>query len=125
MLDRLISPNDAIWCDFKSHHSKPDWTDLTTRWSLLMSKFIFNLSESAAAELLGISIHTLRKWRTSHLPDYLYRRFGRAGHPVIKYCPELLSRWQAIDPDDVSGLKNEETQARRELLKSLAGGKGN
>jgi hypothetical protein len=39
---------------------------------------------------------------------------------VIKYCPELLMRWQAIDPDDMSGLASEETAARKELIKSLA-----
>jgi hypothetical protein len=84
-------------------------------------KYVFNLSESEAAEILGISPRTLRNWRSSDLPDYLYRRFGRAGHPIIRYCADLLLRWQAIDPDDVSALAKEETTARKELIKSLAG----
>jgi hypothetical protein len=85
--------------------------------------YVYNLTEQQAAELFGVTDRTIRNWRRSHMPDYLYRLQGRAGHSKIRYCRELLLRWQAIDPDDVSGLAEEEKRARRELDRSLAGGK--
>lgn len=82
----------------------------------------FNLSEREAADLLNRHVRTLRNWRKNDtLPSYIYRSFGRAGHPTIRYCGELLERWQAIHPDDVSELQKEEMAARKELAKALAG----
>lgn len=80
--------------------------------------FIFSLEEATAAELLGISIETIRTWRTNTtLPDYLYRRFGSKVQPRIRYCQLLLLRWQALSTE--TERLSEEIWARSEVEKSL------
>jgi hypothetical protein len=84
----------------------------------MSQKFIFNIDEQAAADLLGMTIDTIRNWRNNGtLPDYLYRRFGNPNQLRIRYCQLLLLRWQACA--DESELKSEEMWARAELIKSL------
>jgi hypothetical protein len=86
-------------------------------------KLVFNTDEKEIADLLGMTLDSIRKWRNNGtLPDYLYRRFGNSNQPRIKYCELLVLRWQAC-ADEVE-LKKEEAWARAELIKSLAvGGK--
>ena len=80
--------------------------------------FIFSLEESTAADLLGISIETIRTWRTNNtLPDYLYRRFGSKVQPRIRYCQILLLRWQALGTEEERAV--EEREMRGELIRSL------
>jgi hypothetical protein len=87
-----------------------------------VTKLIFNSSEQEIADLLGMTIDSVRNWRSNGtLPDYLYRRFGNSNQPRIKYCELLVLRWQACA--DERELKGEETWARAELIKSLAVGK--
>jgi hypothetical protein len=88
-----------------------------------MTRFIFNSSEQEIADLLGMTIDSVRNWRSNGtLPDYLYRRFGNSNQLRIKYCELLVLRWQACQ--DEGELNKEEIWARAELIKSLAvGGK--
>jgi hypothetical protein len=87
-----------------------------------MTRLIFNSSEQEIADLLGMTLDSIRNWRTSGtLPDYLYRRFGNINQLRIKYCELLVLRWQACT--DESELKSEETWARAELIKSLTVGR--
>ena len=79
--------------------------------------FIFSLDEQEVADILGMTLQTVRTWRgNGTLPDYLYRRFGKDSQLRIRYCQVLLLRWQAADSTDRLG---EEIWARSEIEKSL------
>lgn len=81
-------------------------------------RLIFNASEQEVADLLGMTIDSIRTWRNNGtLPDYLYRRFGNSNQLRIKYCELLVLRWQAC-ADELELLK-EEMWARAQISKSL------
>ena len=83
----------------------------------MKDQYIFNLNEENAANMLGITIQTIRNWRRNGtLPDYLYRKFGKPSYPKIRYCQLLLLRWQSIDIEE---RQSEEVWARAQLIKSL------
>lgn len=85
----------------------------------MKTKFTFNLTEKAAAQTLGVCLKTVQNWRKNGtLPDYLYTKFGAAGHPRVRYCEELLLKWQAHGTDTATLAKLEQ-QARAQLIKSL------
>jgi hypothetical protein len=82
-------------------------------------RFIFNLDEKEAADTLGLTIDTIRTWRSNGtLPDYLYRRFGTPSQYRIRYCLHLLLRWQSVCSDEIDR-QQEEVWARSELIRSL------
>jgi hypothetical protein len=75
-----------------------------------MSNLSFDATERIAAETLGISVETLRKWRRAgKVPSHVY---AKSGYKFVRYCLPLLKDWQ-LDPDDL------EARARAiELLQS-------
>ena len=80
--------------------------------------FEYSLTEEQASSLIGLSLSTLRSWRTKQtIPDYLYRRFGVSHQQRIRYCQVLLLRWQALDNE--ADLVGEEMWARKAVIDSL------
>lgn len=57
----------------------------------------FDTPESQAAETLGVSGETLKRWRLKgKLPPHVFTKFG---YKSVRYCRELLLDWQ-LNPDD-------------------------
>jgi Helix-turn-helix domain len=63
----------------------------------------FDATEKQAAQALGISFETLRKWRRSgKIPTHVFTKFG---YKHVRYNLSLLRDWQ-LSPEDL------EAQAR-------------
>lgn len=58
----------------------------------------FNQTRDEAAEAIGISPETLRKWeQRGKIPPHVYSKLG---YKTIRYCLALLNDW-VLDPDDM------------------------
>jgi hypothetical protein len=65
------------------------------------SDYLYGLSEREAANILDVSVETMKRWRRGKIiSPYLYRNCGPSHKPHYRYNKILLTRWSILPIED-------------------------